>query len=694
VIKVGVDIGGTFTDIVLADLGKGIVSVSKVPTTPDDYSSGVMTGIKRILKQTGHRSHDIDQIIHATTIVTNSIIEGKVAKSGFITTKGFKDILEIQRQIRTELYDFFHVRPRPLVPRHLCYEVSERIGPEGDVLKDLDEDDVISAARELMEKKVESIAVCLLHSYMNPSHERRVKEIIKEKYPLTYVSLSSEVCPHFREYFRASTTVVNAVTIPIAGRYISNLKNKLKEEVFTASLYIMQSSGGIMTSERAIKEPVYMVESGPAAGTIVAKFMCEILGWENIISFDMGGTTTKASLLEHGEPMMAPYYEVGATAQKERGATKGSGYPIMTPVIDLIEVGAGGGSIGWIDPGGALKVGPISAGAKPGPVCYGIGGTEPTVTDANLVLGRINPHYFLGGRIKLDVSRAREAINNKCADPLGVDLIEASRGIVEIANSNMIRALRNISVERGYDPREYTLVAFGGAGPMHINSLADELKISKILVPPSPGTITAMGLLMTDLRHDYNRTILKTTKLLDLIEVQKNYEKLDLMASKTLRGEGFTEQSILFTRSFDMRYLGQSYELNVPIPTKIRDIKLRDIEEDFHRAHERVYGHKSPEEPIQVVNLKLTAIGLVDKPKLNVVEMRKGDTKEALKERREVFFVEEGLIECDIYDRYRLYGGYQIEGPAIIEEADSTTVLHPNYQAQIDQFGDIIIHGI
>ena len=288
-IKVGVDIGGTFTDIVLADLGKGIVSVSKVPTTPDDFSSGVMTGIKRILKQTGHRSPDIDQIIHATTIVTNSIIEGKVAKSGFITTKGFKDILEIQRQIRTELYDFFHVRPRPLVPRYLCYEVSERIGPEGDVLKDLDEDDVISAARDLMEKKVESIAVCLLHSYMNPAHERRIGEIIKEKYPAAYVSLSSEVCPHFREYFRASTTVVNAVTIPIADRYIRNLENKLKEEVFTAGLYIMQSSGGIMTSERAIKEPVYMVESGPAAGTIVAKFMGEILGWENIISFDMGG---------------------------------------------------------------------------------------------------------------------------------------------------------------------------------------------------------------------------------------------------------------------------------------------------------------------------------------------------------------------------------------------------------------------
>ena len=580
------------------------------------------------------------------------------------------------------------------MPRYLCFEVAERIGPEGDVIEELKEEDVRSVVNELMKENVESIAVCLLHSYLNPVHEKRVAQIIAEDHSGVYVSLSSEICPQFREYFRASTTVVNAVTIPVADRYIRNLEKKLKGEGFTAGLYIMQSSGGVMTSRRAVREPVYMVESGPAAGVIVAKFMGELLGYENIISFDMGGTTTKASLLEHGEPKAAPYYEVGAMARRERGATKGSGYPIMTPVIDLTEVGAGGGSIGWVDSGGALKVGPMSAGAKPGPVCYGMGGTEPTVTDANLILGRINPDYFLGGEMKLDVQGAEEAIHRKCADPLGIDLVEAARGIVEIANSNMIRALRSISVERGYDPREFTLVAFGGAGPMHVNGLADELEISKIIIPPSPGTVTALGLLMTDLRHDYIHTIIKPFTELGSSEVQREYQRLDLRATKTLADEGVSEQNMIFIRSFDMRYLGQSYEINVPIPTKVTEINLPKIEEEFHMTHERVYGHKAPGEPIQVVNLKLTAIGVVAKPRLKKVERGKGDANEALKRRREVFFSDEGLIECNIYDRYRLYEGYTIEGPAIIEEVDSTTVVSPNYQAEVDQFGDIILQRI
>ena len=695
--KLGIDIGGTFTDAVLMNLGTGEFQTAKVSTTPKDLATGFLRAIERAISEAAVNPGEVVQIVHATTVATNAIIENKVVKSAFITTKGFRDMLEIQRQIRPTLYDLFFDKPAPLIPRYLCYEVTERVTAEGEVLQPLNEDEVRHAVRQSKKEGVEAIAVCFLHSYINPSHEKRTGEIIEEEFPEAYLTLSSEINPEFREYFRASTTVINTVLMPIVARYVDKLQGEIAARGFKSGLYVMQSGGGLMTGEVARDKPARMVESGPAAGVIAASTLGTLLGYSNVISFDMGGTTAKAGLVERGRPKLAANYEVGSAAiSPDAHGRKGSGYPLNTPVIDLVEIGAGGGSIAWIDTGGALRVGPQSAGADPGPACYMAGGTLPTVTDANVVLGRIDPDYFLGGEMKLDQKAAEKAIEEHCARALGKDLISTAAGIVEIANANMIRALRIVSVERGYDPREYVLIAFGGAGPMHVNDIVRELKIPTVVVPLNPGITSALGLLMTDLRHDYVVTHICRVDRIDLDKVNGLYRDFEAQGRSLLSQEGAKEKDMLASKFMDMRYVGQSYELTIPVPAKEIDVKdMEEIAALFHKEHERAYGHCAPEEPVEVANLKLSATGFIPKPKLKELKRGEINPEAALLSRRNVYFSETGgFVECSIYDRYRLTWGNVIKSPAIVEDKDATTVIHPGYQAEVDKYGNLILTPI
>ncbi|MDG6926541.1 MAG: hydantoinase/oxoprolinase family protein [Nitrososphaerota archaeon] len=689
--RIGVDIGGTFTDAILVDLDTGSTKTAKVPTTPSDPSVGFMNSVLRVLDD--GTAQDVIQTVHATTIATNAIIEGNVAKGGFVTTEGFRDILEIQRQIRPKLYDIFFNKPKPLIPRHRAYEVKERVTAEGDVLTPLDEKSARSVALALKKAEVEAVAICLLHSYVNPDHERRLASIISEHCPGVFITVSSEISPQFREYVRASTTVINAVIMPVVFRYLAKLESQLSTRKVAGELYVMQSSGGLMTSAVAKEKPAYLIESGPAAGAIAASYIGKMLGEHNVISFDMGGTTAKASSIERGQPRMARSYEVGPAATPETGLTKGGGYPLKTPVIDLVEIGAGGGSIAWIDSGGALKVGPRSAGASPGPACYMTGGTEPTITDANLVLGRIDPSYFLGGEMKLNPEAASNAIKEKCATPLGYTIVESAMGIVDIANASMLRALSLVSVERGYDPREFSLVAFGGAGPMHVNALAKELGIPKVIIPHNPGLTSALGLLVTDVKHEFVQTYVHQTSTIDIDRLNKIYEDFRNNAMKLLSSEGVRDEDVSFVRSLDMRYLGQSYELLVEIPDgEVKPTDIRKIEERFFAIHERTYGHAVRTEPTQVVSVRLVGIGSIPKPRINALPRGNESPIDASKGTRNVYFSEaSSYLSAGVFERTSLKWGNVVKGPAVIEDKDATTIVHPGYRVEVEKYGYLVM---
>ena len=691
--RLGIDIGGTFTDATLIDEDTGEISIGKVPSTPEDPSVGFIHATDRMLGEASVSPDEVEYLVHGTTVATNAIIENKVAPTGFITTDGFRDLLEVQRQIRPTLYDLHFEKPRPLAPRHLCFGIPERLDAQGGVLTPLNEDALVDAVQQLRRESVTAVAVCFLHSYINPAHEIRAGEILHEVFPDAIVSLSSEVAPEFREYFRASTTVINACIRPMVADYLRRIEDRLRAKGIAAALLVMQSSGGVFTFASAREKPVFMVESGPAAGVIAASYLGTALGNPDVISFDMGGTTAKAGLIQNGTPRVTKEYEVGTAAQSGVGASRGAGYPIRTPVLDLVEIGAGGGSIAWVDSGGILRVGPRSAGADPGPVCYGKGGVEPTITDANLVLGRLNPSYFLGGEIELEVEAARKAIFEKCAQPLGMDVVETAHGVVEIANTAMTNALRLVSVQRGYDPREFVLVAFGGAGPVHANRLAIEVQIPKTIIPMSPGTSSAMGLLVTDLKHDYSRTLIQRVDQVDTGMVTNTYRELEADGRASLEREGMNPSDISFLHQVDMRYVGQSYELTIPLPGgKLGAAEIEDVHSRFHREHDRAYGYSASAEPVEFVNLRLSAIGKINKPQLRRLDADDSPLSAAQKVVRSVYFAEcEGYVECPIYDRYRLSAGAVLEGPAIVEELDATTVIHPGYQTLIDGFGNLIL---
>ena len=691
--RLGVDIGGTFTDAILLNESNGEIRTGKVPSTPSDPSVGFLNVVDRMLEGAAVKPETVRYVVHGTTVATNAIIEGNLAKTAFITTDGFRDLLEIQTGIRPVLYDLQFEKIKPLVPRYLCFGVPERLDFRGDVLVPVDEDAVYRVVEQLAQEGVESIAVCLLHSYINPEHEQRIGEILKSELPTTLFSLSSDVAPEFREYFRASTTVINAAIRPVVSRYLENIQSRVRGTGVTGELLVMQSSGGVLTFGAAIDRPVFMVESGPAAGVIAASNLGNTLGHENVISFDMGGTTAKAGLIENGAPRVTKEYEVGGTAATTEHGSRGSGYPIRTPVIDLVEIGAGGGSIAWIDSGGILRVGPRSAGADPGPVCYGQGGTEPTITDANLVLGRISPDYFLGGEMVLDVEAARTAIRERCADPLNMVVEDVALGIVEIANSAMVGALRQVSIQRGYDPRDFLLVAFGGAGPVHANRLAAELEMPSVLIPTSPGTTSAMGLLVTDIKHDYSVALIQRADQLDFRTVESQFARMKSEGEAALSSEDVASESMRFVYQADTRYVGQSYELTITLPDGgLKSDQLPGVLEQFHSEHERAYGFKADDEPVEFVALRLSAIGVIEKPRSREVDVGSGDAASAVKGTRLVYFTEsDGYVDCPVYNRYRLRAGDEVEGPAIVEEVDSTVVVHPGWGAEVDGFGNLFL---
>ena len=698
----GIDVGGTFTDAVLICEETGRIDTAKVPSTPADPSIGFMAAVERALETGGVDPGAISHLVHGTTVATNSLIEGKTPKTAFVTTEGFGDMLEIARQVRPSLYDVHFEKLRPLVPRDLCYEVPERLDAEGGILRPLEEDAVREIASALRARGVRSVAVCLLHGYANPVHEERVAGILRQEDPELLISLSSSVCPEFREYFRASTCVINACIVPVVARYLAGIEEGLGRAGLDAELLVMQSNGGVLTAEQAASKPVFMVESGPAAGVVSANFIAGQLGHADLISFDMGGTTAKAGLVLDGRPRVTKEYEVGAQAQPGQGMTRAAGYPIRTPVIDLVEVGAGGGSLAWVDAGGGLRVGPRSAGADPGPICYGRGGTEPTITDANLVLGRLNPDYFLGGEMELDVDAAAAGIRERCAEPLGLNPVEAANGIIEIANATMINALRLVTVRRGNDPRELTMVAFGGAGPLHANRLCMEMRIPTLVIPPSPGTASALGLLVTDLRHEFSRT--RVTAADAAAEqaavtgrIRSLFETMEEEGRRTLRREGVAPAVMEFRRGIEMRYAGQSSEVAVSLPhegthAELDARALADAVRRFHGEHERAYGHGYPEQPVELVNFTVTAIGRIARPRLPRIASNGAGVSDARRGARRVYFSDAGgFVETAIYDRARLGAGHVVAGPAVIEEVDSTTLVHAGYRATVDEFGHLLI---
>lgn len=691
--RVGCDVGGTFTDGVIMDDTSGNFHITKIPSTPGDPSVGFLDCVKRLLQLSNAHSEEIDYVFHGTTVATNAILEHKVAKTVLITNKNFVDVLEIGMQERPELYDLQQEKPEPLVPGKWRLGLSCRINSEGEVVEQISEEEAKQILKVLERDKIMSIAICFLHSYLNPDHEKRVAQVIEKTYPKVYISLSSDICPVLGEYARTSTTVVNACLVPIVNRYLNRIQQRLRRIGISSSIYIIESSGGVVDSTTARVRPVHIVESGPAAGVIGGTHIGELAGFKNVICFDMGGTTAKVALVNNGTPEISPEYVVGETARAGWHET-GSGYLVKLPVLDLIEIGAGGGSIASVDKGGALKVGPESAGADPGPACYGRGGVEPTITDANVVLGTINPDYFVGGEMRLDVQASREAIKRKIADPLHMDVPQAARGIIEVSNSNMLRALRMASTMRGYDPKEYAMIAFGGAGPMCAGELAEGLKIPWVIIPLSPGVTTALGALLTDFRYNYVQSLVEPMDNLDLDRrINQVYQQLETRAHRDIKLTRISQ--FLLSRTMDLRYIGQAYEVVVPVGNgRIEKGEIEKVKLAFHQSHARLYGHSAPDEPVEAVNLRVSTVGVVNKPKFKKIDKESGSKKSggAIKSKRKVYFEKySGFVDCPIYDRYKLRAGDHIDGPAVIEEVDSTTVLYPGHEARTDEWGNLIM---
>ncbi len=672
-IVVAIDIGGTFTDLVGFDDEAGRFAEAKSLTTPHELTQGILDCIRK----SGLKAAAIDELIHGSTIAINTLIERKGAKTGLIVTSGTRDVYIVGRGNRPEAYNLFFHRHRPLVPRHLTREIEERLLSSGEIFRPLNKASVTEACRALVAEGVEAIAVCLLHSYVDPTHERNVGQMVREALPHAYLSLSHDILREYREFERLSTTVVNAYIGPKVGGYVSNLKSRLGETGFAGELSIMRSNGGVMTPEVATARPVAMMESGPVGGIIASARVGEKLGFANVISFDMGGTTAKTSLVRDGEPTLAPGYYVGGYA---------SGHPVMLPMIDVVEVGAGGGSIAWIDDVGALKVGPQSAGADPGPICYRGGGTEPTITDANVVLGGLDPHNFLGGELVLDAQGARTGIEQKIAKPLGMDTITAARAILQIAISKMALAVREVSVEKGYDPRDFALVASGGAGPLHICAIARELHIPKVIVPLFPSHFSALGMLLADERHDFIRTFYCDLANLDFKAVLAVHDEMASEAKKSLRHANQAEWQV----ALDLRYVGQEFTLSVPITREaIKRGNRQKIRAAFDALYEHRYAHQSPDEPVEMVNIRLTAIG--KRPTLRFPRLAKRVTAKAARHRGVYLSDSRKPVSCPVYQRGALGAGARIKGPALIEEHGTTTVLFAQDRCTVAPSGELTI---
>jgi N-methylhydantoinase A len=673
VLVVAIDIGGTFTDLLGFDSRAGKFVQAKSLTTP----AHLVQGIIDCLHKSGIKAGAIDELIHGSTIAINTLIERKGAKTGLIVTRGTRDVYTIGRGNRPEAYNLLFHRHRPLVPRRYTREVDERVLATGDVHEPLRRASVEEACAALRDEGVESVAVCFLHSYLDPSHEQQAGEVVRKALPGSYLSLSHDILREYREFERMSTTVVNAYIGPKVGGYVKSLKSSLGEIGFDGNLSIMRSNGGVMTPEVATERPVAMMESGPVGGIIASAQVGRALGYDNVISFDMGGTTAKASLVKDGEPTLAPGYYVGGYA---------SGHPVMLPMIDVVEVGAGGGSIAWIDDIGALKVGPQSAGADPGPICYRGGGTEPTITDANVVLGRLDPDNFLGGQMQLDAEAAARGIDEKIARPLKIDGIAAAQAIIEIAISKMSLAVREVSVQKGFDPRDFAMVASGGAGALHVMAIARELHIPTVIVPQFPSHFSALGMLAADERHDFIRTYYSDLASLDFGELTKVYEEMRDGARGSLRNSKKSEERL----QLDLRYVGQDFTLSVPVAVKdIRNGNRKAIRTAFDKLYEHRYAHSSPEDPVEMVNMRLSVIG--KRPTLKFPQLGKSRAS-AITHRRDVYFTDpKKPVHCPVYWREKLTAGTRIAGPALVQEHGTTTVLFQKDVCTVAPSGELII---
>ena len=675
--RVATDIGGTFTDLVAVD-DQGKTILTKSHTTPPNFEEGVI----RVIEKSGVRPEEIEDFIHGTTTIINALTERKGAKTGLITTKGFRDVLEIARCNRPDLFNMVFAKPRPFIPRYLRREVSERVSYDGKVVTPLAEEDIRAAVEYFKKEQVEAIAVCYINSYANDEHEKRTVELVRRLWPEVFVTSSIEVTKEWREYERTSTVALNSYVMPVASSYIDNLDRRLKEAGCDAKEYIMQSNGGTTTFEQAKQTPINMVESGPVAGVYGSAILGKMIGENNIIAFDVGGTTAKCSLIDNGEVKVTTEYRIERTESY-------AGYPIMAPVVDIVEIGNGGGSIAWIDEAGSLKVGPQSAGAVPGPVAYGIGGTEPTTTDACLVTGRLSAENFDN---QVDMDAVRGAIQEKVGDAFGMDTDEAAMSILRVAEANMYNALKLISVRRGYDPRDFTMVAFGGGGPMHCARLAKELNIRKVIVPIAAPVFSAWGMLMTDVRHDYIQTNIRRMNEVTAEELNGMWTGLLSQAREQFEKENIPEKNIVCNYIADMRYMGQEHtvKVNVP-PIPWSEETKEEIIRRFHDTHEHFYTFRLPDTPTEIVNLHLVAYGRLTKPELAHIPPQEGPVETARKETRRVYFEEEGWIDTPVYLREKLGSGASLDGPVIVEEAAASTVAAKGQRVTVDVYGNLII---
>jgi N-methylhydantoinase A len=686
-IRIGVDVGGTFTDFVLVDGPHGMIHTGKRLTTPGDPSQAILEGVERILQESDVAIGQLATIVHGTTLVANTIIERKGAKVGLITTKGFRDSIEMGRELRYDLYDLFLETPEPLVPRRLRLEVDERLDALGTVLRPLDEAGVRAATRDLLEAGVEAIAICFLHAYRDNRHERRAKAIIQAMAPGIPVCASFDVAPEIREFERGNTTVANAYVQPLMQRYLARLDARLKEMGLTGKLRVMLSGGGVTTIRAAQDFPIRLIESGPAAGAMAAAFYSQLMGIDHLISFDMGGTTAKMCLIDDGRPEHAHDFE----AARVRRFRKGSGLPLKVPVIDLIEIGAGGGSLARVDGMGLLKVGPDSAGSEPGPVCYRRGGTNPAVTDADLLLGYLSPDYFLGGEMALDLGAVQDAVQRHIAAPLGLEVAQAAAGIHSIVNENMAAATRMYIAEKGRDPRRYSMMAFGGAGPVHAYGLAKLLKIGRVICPLGAGVISALGFLVAPPAIDYVRSYVTRLDDVDWEHLNRLFDEMADEAHALLQEDISVGGSLVVERRAEMRHVGQGFEINVPLPAgRLGPHMLDQVKASFLDTYERLFSRRIESVPIEALSWRLSASAPAENLELAFAgQPHDGGT--ALKGQRQVHFPETGYVSCPVYNRYALRAGDTLSGPAILEERESTIVVGPDARISIDRYLSAII---
>jgi len=692
--RIGVDIGGTFTDVALVEEASGRIGVVKVPSTPADLAEGVLRALELAMSRYGVDHAKVELLSHATTVVTNAILEEKGARAALITTRGFRDVLELRRSARANLYDLFQDAPTTLILRRRRFEISERIGADGTIVTSLAEDEIDELIVALKTARVDAIAVSLVFSFLNPEHERRLGARLRAALPDVPVYLSSDVLPEIKEFERTSTTTVCAYVGPILTSYLARLQEVTRSRELPP-LYLMGSNGGILEAAEALAMPAVAVESGPAAGVVAAALVARQTARPNLISFDMGGTTAKASLILEGRYETTPEYEVGGGSNMTRWMN-GTGHPIRVPVIDLAEVSAGGGSIAWIDRAGALRVGPKSAGADPGPACYARGGAEPTVTDCNLLLGYLDQGSLLGGDLSIDHAVAEEVVRTRLAEPLGVDVRNAAAAVVDIVNHAMAEVLKIVSVQRGHDPRHFVLAAFGGAGALHAAALASELGITEVLCPPIAGAFSALGLIGTDLKRDYVQTLFTTTDAADPAAVEAAFVALEKKGAAMLDRAGIASDRRRFERSVDARYPRQSYELLVPVPAQPVDrATLQRIAETFHDRHLHTYGHDNRAEPVQIVSIRLAAIGTI--PPLVIRDRPARVGADAVKSKRQLWFHETGAVDAKIYDRRRMPSRMEVAGPVVIESLESTILVPPGWQAKMNEDGFVLLtqqHGV